>query len=85
MDSLLTLSEFETELITTYPNPANNVLNFKAVSAEILNLQVYDILGKTVLTASIEQNGSLDISTLRRGLYIITFENINSTYKFIKQ
>ncbi|MGK0323680.1 MAG: hypothetical protein ACJAR4_001723, partial [Psychroserpens sp.] len=86
-NNLITLStdEINLDTLNIYPNPANNVLNFKGFSSEILNLQVFDILGKSVLTASIEQNGSLDISTLKRGLYIITFENINSTYKFIKQ
>nr|WP_321245514.1 T9SS type A sorting domain-containing protein [uncultured Psychroserpens sp.] len=73
------------ETLSIFPNPAKNVLNFKGVTSEILNLEVYDILGKSVLSTSIEHNGSLDISALNSGLYIIKFENTNTTYKFVKE
>lgn len=84
---LETLSTDDTTLesLSIFPNPAKNVLNFKGVSSETLNLEVYDILGKSVLNASITQNGGLDISALNSGLYIIKFENINTTYKFVKE
>ena len=82
--NLLSISNVNSTSFRIYPNPAKNILNFKGMTSETLNLKVYDILGQSVLNSSIEQNGSLDISALRDGLYIIKFENTNSTYKFIK-
>ncbi|MEM5566284.1 T9SS type A sorting domain-containing protein [Psychroserpens sp. AS72] len=82
---VLSTNDYNLESLSIFPNPTKNVLNFKGISSETLNLEVFDILGKSVLNTSIEQNGSLDISALNSGLYIIKFENTNTTHKFVKQ
>nr|WP_321235533.1 T9SS type A sorting domain-containing protein [uncultured Psychroserpens sp.] len=81
----LSVDDVVTQNLSIYPNPAKNVLNFNGMTSETLNLEVYDILGKSIIKTTIEQNGSLDISELKSGLYIIKFENINSAYKFVKE
>ncbi|OUS00865.1 hypothetical protein A9Q86_08925 [Flavobacteriales bacterium 33_180_T64] len=81
----LSTDDFSIETISIYPNPAKNILNFKGVTSETLNIKVFDILGKSVINTVIEQNGRLDISVLTSGIYIIKFENYNVTYKFVKE
>ncbi len=76
--------EFSTQQFSIYPNPAKNSLNFKGFN-ENLEVSVFDILGKQVMTTSLSMNQSLDISGLNNGMYILKFEGINSTFKFIKQ
>lgn len=80
----LSTNDLTSQNLSIYPNPANHQLNFKGMTSESLNLEVFDILGKSIIKTSVDQNGSLDISELKSGLYIIKFENINTTYKFVK-
>jgi len=82
---VLGISDIDLQSLNIYPNPAQDVLNFRGLTSETLNLSVYDVVGKSVLEASIAQDGSLDISKLNSGLYFIKLKNYNSTYKFIKQ
>lgn len=84
-DFVLSVNDSQIETVSIYPNPAKNVLNFRGVTSEMLNLQVFDILGKAVISTTIASNESLDISELKSGLYIITFEDYNTTYKFVKE
>ena len=69
--------------IILYPNPAKEVLYFNGISnnqrIEIINLE-----GK-VLKSEMISNNSLNISSLRPGVYIVKFNNqINSSKLFIK-
>lgn len=80
-----TLSVPESNLnnIIIYPNPAKNHLNFKGFT-NAFSVSVYDVLGKKVMNTSLNLNQSLDVSSLNNGVYILKFEDISSTYKFIK-
>ncbi|MFD2541655.1 T9SS type A sorting domain-containing protein [Lacinutrix gracilariae] len=71
--------------LTIYPNPTTNSLYFKGNITEDLNVSVYNVLGKQVLNATVNQNQALDVSKLNNGVYIIKFNNYNSAYKFVKQ
>ncbi|MCK8480726.1 T9SS type A sorting domain-containing protein [Psychroserpens algicola] len=82
---VLSTDDTNLEVATIYPNPAKDVLFFKGMTSETLNLEVYDILGKVVIQTSIEQNGSLDISELKNGMYILKFETSDATFKFVKE
>ncbi|WP_460219052.1 T9SS type A sorting domain-containing protein [Psychroserpens sp. MEBiC05023] len=84
-DFVLSTNNFTNTPLSIFPNPAKNELNFKGLTSESLNLNVYDILGKSVIKTSISQNESLDISALKAGIYIIKFEETDSFYKFIKE
>ncbi|MCU0436596.1 MAG: GEVED domain-containing protein [Raineya sp.] len=60
--------------VEIYPNPANTIANIKLSGAEGSNsVQIYDMAGRTVFTASIEGNNelSVDLSRFEKGLYII--------------
>jgi hypothetical protein len=85
-----TLSIEENELIqfNAYPNPTENGWNIKSMNEAINSIQVYDILGKVVLTMNPNTNeAQIDASGLNTGLY---FAKVNSavgskTIKLIKK
>ncbi|WP_223034275.1 T9SS type A sorting domain-containing protein [Hanstruepera marina] len=70
--------------ISIYPNPTNNVLNFKSSFNEPINLSIYNLLGQIVLSQTVNNNTVLDVSELSSGLYTIRLNNSNEVIKFIK-
>ena len=64
---------------SVYPNPVNNgVINITSKSNSAINVTVFDILGKQVLSNTISNN-RLNVSTLKSGVYIVNIEQDNST------
>jgi hypothetical protein len=58
--------------IMIYPNPAANQLNINAYESNILDVLMYDIMGKEIKRYSINANKTtLDISALHSGLYVL--------------
>ncbi len=74
--------------ITTYPNPAADVLHLRLPSNDAAQIQVYNILGATVLNEQLQGN-SIQVSNLKAGIYIgsVTMANNKSryTFRFTKQ
>ncbi len=73
-------------VISVYPNPANDVINIKAPSSiQIQNAVIYDVLGKATNVQVF--NGQINVGELARGVYIL---NLNTsagtlTQKVVKQ
>lgn len=65
--------------LSVYPNPANDVLNFKVSDAKIEKMNVYSTDGKLVMSSDFSgvEFGSINVSELTSGLYI--YEVISST------
>ena len=82
---VLGIEDNELDKISIYPNPTSDKLNFKGSFNEILKVSIFDILGKKVMDASLKTNDALDVSKLHTGLYIIKFDEYNTTYKFVKE
>lgn len=76
---------FEKKAISFYPNPTLDKLYFRSNTIENFEISVYDVLGKKVLNTELSIDNSLNVSDLKSGLYIIKFEGLNSTYKFVKK
>ena len=53
-----------------YPNPANDFVNFYSVSNDVLEVAIYDMLGKQVLRSDLVQS-QLNISSLHPGMYFV--------------
>ncbi len=71
---------------SVYPNPANNILHINQVSNDAV-IEILDLTGRVVMVKSnIEQQESIDISTMSPGVYFarITQKNQSSVIKFIK-
>lgn len=68
-----------------YPNPVNNILNIQTQSTG--NIQVFDVSGRTIYTATINLNDEIDFSGFQNGVYFLKFssEGKTSSQKIIKQ
>ena len=75
----LVSSNFEKvfESLKFYPNPTNGILNFYSIDNEILNISIFDSLGRKVLDKKRLPNEIIDISNFRDGYYIIKINNNN--------
>ena len=71
--------------ISIYPNPTTDVLNFNGPFTKDLKVNVYDVLGNRIIAQTVKIGSSLDVSRLNNGIYIIKFEDFDSTYKFVKK
>jgi len=64
--------------VKMHPNPASEgILNFSTVSNEVLDVSVYNLLGKQVLRATNVQS-QLNISSLNPGLYFVNMRQGSS-------
>ncbi|NRD23328.1 T9SS type A sorting domain-containing protein [Winogradskyella litoriviva] len=83
----LGLNEFEINDFTVYPNPTNLIWNVKTKNQTISSVQVFDVLGKQVITLKPNKNEVLiDASTLKSGIYFakLTTANGTQTIKLVK-
>ena len=56
--------------VKMFPNPANDYLNFATNSNEDIDVQIFDIIGKSVLRLE-DVRESVDISELKSGVYFV--------------
>jgi serine protease AprX len=77
----LKTKSYDSNDLVLYPNPATDVVNFNFVEEGYFNsIKVTDVLGKEVINTLISSNmNSLDISSLPKGLYFVSFIGDNST------
>jgi hypothetical protein len=75
------------EIVAIYPNPSSDFLYIKSNEAkQITNLKIFNIEGKTILNMDKLFDGEINISELKKGLYLIIL-SINENcynYKFLK-
>ena len=64
------VANFASSSVKMYPNPANGTINFSTASNAILQVAVYDMLGKQVLRSD-RVKSQLDISSLQPGMYFV--------------
>ncbi|AEH01135.1 T9SS type A sorting domain-containing protein [Lacinutrix sp. 5H-3-7-4] len=77
-DPTLSTENFETTEFSVYPNPASNgFVNITTASNEAINVSVFDVLGKKVLSQTI--NNRLNVSTLKSGVYILNLNQNGAT------
>ena len=70
---------FNPKQIEVFPNPAVTDINIKLAEdlQGLVNYSMVDVLGKTVLTGSLENNKeiNIDVTTYKEGVYFINFYN----------
>jgi hypothetical protein len=72
------------DLITLYPNPANNILTIKSSNCNKQPIVIYDSQGTQVKKLYLDENEiKLDISNYHSGIYIIRIDSLSC--KFTKQ
>ena len=85
---VLSISDFTIEGLKVYPNPTNNAWNISTQDQVIKTIEVYNILGRQVLTVNPDAiSTKVDASSLAAGIYIakITTDLGKASRKLIKQ
>lgn len=76
--------ELDNLMIKSYPNPANDVINFELpdLKNQFIKIFVFDINGKNVISENFQCNGkkSLNVSTLAEGKYSAVLLADNSMF-----
>ncbi len=75
------------QLISVFPNPAEHILTINIPENKIVEVQMVDVTGKVVYQeSSLENQNTIDISHLEKGIFFISFSgDITATKKFIKK
>lgn len=82
---VLSTDNFEATTFSLYPNPTHiGYVNITSSNNDVLNVQVFDILGKQVKNETLT-NSTLNVSNLKSGIYImrITQNNTSTTKKLV--
>lgn len=84
-NELFTLSstDLNQEEIKFFPNPTNSMLNIDGIETEI-NVSIFNTLGQEIIN-TVTENNSIDVSNLSQGMYYLQSNDINLTYKFVKE
>ncbi|QBO57992.1 S8/S53 family peptidase [Chryseobacterium salivictor] len=85
--SLLAATNAKQDQVVIYPNPVKDVLNIDLKSNHG-NVKIFDLSGKVVKTATVNNSGSVDVSKLSKGMYIVeitTDGKAKVTKKIIKE
>ena len=70
----MSVIEEEVNLLTMYPNPSSEVVNFKTSNNSLIGtIVVYDAYGKMVYQNNINSQLELQISDWSKGLYFVKF------------
>ena len=76
-----TASTISNELrqVALYPSPANNELNLKNFNDKVSKIEIYNLLGKKLISNKIENsNQTINTSTLANGMYLIKLSDVNN-------
>lgn len=85
--SVLNIEEFNTDSIKLHPNPVKNNLTIDLKSDVSTDIEIYDILGKRVYRSTLNKTSTINLQSLKTGIYIVKITQNNSTItkKLIKQ
>jgi PKD repeat protein len=66
------INEIKNSNIKIYPNPTNNIINIEGLNKNENNtIHIFDVQGKLVITKTITDKGTIDLSELNKGVYVI--------------
>lgn len=87
--STLAAKEFANTTFSIYPNPANDVLNFKMKDkySQIKTAEIFDMTGRSVSKSTVLDH-SISVKNLASGSYIVLLKDSNDKHfsqKFIKK
>jgi hypothetical protein len=75
-NAALSITNFTSETINIYPNPANNILNIKLFNViEHEDIQFYNVFGKQVGGYKLKSENKIDITHLSPGVYFLKFKS----------
>jgi subtilisin-like proprotein convertase family protein len=75
-EEVLTVQKFNEYNIVMYPNPATEAVSIKFDTINELEVTLFDVLGRKVLSQLIvKDNNSIDVSKLAAGTYMVQMKN----------
>jgi endonuclease I len=69
----LSTNSLELQELNIYPNPAKDLVNVTIKDNTETRIEIYSVLGKLVFNKKINESMSLNISSLKTGLYLFKF------------
>ncbi|ASS50806.1 MAG: hypothetical protein A3D31_14745 [Candidatus Fluviicola riflensis] len=82
--SVAAVNELKALSFVLSPNPASEQLTVTFHDGEIHSLQLVDLTGKIMFATSVQQNETIDVNTLKSGVYIVRIDGI-SVERWIKK
>lgn len=77
--TVLSTDENDINAFKLYPNPTSlGFVNIKSTSNAVINVSVFDVLGKQVLNETLKNN-ILNVSKLNSGIYVLKITQNNAT------
>lgn len=82
---VLGIDDFAQSSIVIYPNPASELIYIK--STQPVQAIIFDLHGRIVSTVENATNNAIDVSSLQKGVYIIsiTVDSKTTQHKFVKK
>ena len=69
----------DNENIKVFPNPASEFITIQGESRSWTTFSMYNIAGQEVLSGRLNQDKTIDVRTLNKGLYFLKVENAESS------
>ncbi|NJM79496.1 MAG: T9SS type A sorting domain-containing protein [Flavobacterium sp.] len=82
------VSSEETDSIIIYPNPSKNLITLTGLSQNKSEISIYNLMGLKLISKTVSNNSSIDLSSLSAGNYILMISTENNspvTKTFIKE
>lgn len=77
----LDITNEETQNISIYPNPTEDVFFIKSSTGNMYSMTIIDMHGKTVIANTVSDSDMIDISTLSSGVYIVELKSNDVIYR----
>lgn len=80
--------DFQNVDFRLYPNPAKEQITIEmSDTSSNYQVEIFDILGKKVISSEIQKVGQIDVSGLASGTYLVKLnsDNKSSVVRFVKQ
>ena len=80
-DSILTIAginEIKKQIsIVVYPNPTSDQFFINANTTDKLNVDLYDVNGRHVYSASVSDKSNINVTALENGIYTLTIKSVD--------
>jgi hypothetical protein len=70
------------KVVVLFPNPAENRLHVKVDNGNGIVYRILDIVGKQIISGTLNRNGEINVSSLDCGVYLFQLENAK-TLRFV--
>lgn len=68
----------DTDVLSIYPNPAKNQIQFTLENNDFIDVEILSITGAVISKQRVYNNTTIDISTYNRGIYLLKYQSGNA-------